>query len=113
MTLRSYGNFAETLTSGLKKDHKFGKFSPEDLKVSKLELWWDPFDQSRKGMNLKFPEELCVMTIKNNAKFEEELTFHLETYMRNLANFYSSIPKSKKNYSLICSLNFQESCQIR
>ena len=53
---------------------KFGKFSPEHLKVSKLGLWWDPFVQSRKGMTLKFTEELCVMTMKNNAKFEEELT---------------------------------------
>ena len=57
------------------KRQKFGKFSPEPLKVSKLEHWWDPFVQSRKGMTLKFTEELCVMTMKNNAKFEEELTF--------------------------------------
>ena len=64
-------------------------------------------------MSLKFTEKLCVMTMKNNAKLEEELTFHLETGMRNLTNFDSSIQKSKKNYSLFCSLNFQESCQIR
>ena len=51
---------------------KFGKFSPEHLKVWKLGLWWDPFVQSRKGMTLKFAEELCVLTMKNNAKFEEE-----------------------------------------
>ena len=57
------------------KIEKFGKFSPEHLKVSKLGLWWDLFVQSRKGMTLKFPEELCVMAMKNNAKFEEELTF--------------------------------------
>ena len=75
MTLRSYANFEERLASGLKKDEKFGRFSPEYLKVSKLELWWDPFVQSRKGMTLKFTEELCVMRMKNNAKFEEELTW--------------------------------------
>ena len=97
MTLRSYGNFEEKLTSGLKKQNeKFGKFSPEHLKVSKLELWWDAFVQSRKGMTLKFTEELCVMTMKNNAKFEEELTFHFKTDMRNLTNFDSSTRKSKK-----------------
>ena len=39
MTLTSYANFEERLTSGLKKRHeKFGKFSPEHLKVSKLGL---------------------------------------------------------------------------
>ena len=32
-------------------------------------------------MTLKFAEELCVMTMKNNAKFEEELTCHLKTDM--------------------------------
>ena len=36
-----------------KRHEKFGKFSPGPLKVSKLELWWDTFVQSRKG-ELKF-----------------------------------------------------------
>ena len=66
---------------------EFGKFSPEHLKVSKLGLWWDPFVQSRKCMSLKFTEELCVMTMKNDAKFEEELTCHFKIDMRNLTNF--------------------------
>ena len=65
-------------------------------KVSKLGLWWDPFVQSRKGMTLKFTEELCVMTMNNNAKFEGKLTFHFKTDMRNLTNFDSSTRKSKK-----------------
>ena len=47
-------------------------------------------------MTLKFTEELCVMTMKNNAKFEEELTFHFKTDMSNLTNFDSSTRKSKK-----------------
>ena len=39
MKLRSYASFEEKLTSSLKKKHeKFGKFSPQHLKVSKLEL---------------------------------------------------------------------------
>ena len=97
MRLRSYANFEERLTGGLKKDEKFGKFSPEHLKVSKLELWWDPFVQSRKDMTLKFTEELCVMTMKNNTKFEEELTFHFKNDTRNLPNFDLTTRKSKKN----------------
>ena len=36
------------------------------------------------------------MTIKNNAKFEEELTFHLKADMTNLTNFNSTTQKSKK-----------------
>ena len=75
---------------------EFGKFSPEHLKVSKLGLWWDPFVQSRKCLSLKFTEELYVMTMKNDAKFEEELTCHFKIDMRNLKNFDSNTQKSKK-----------------
>ena len=49
------------------------------------------------------------MTMKNNAKFEDELNFHFKTNINNLANFDSSTQKSKK----ICSLIVQESCQLR
>ena len=38
-------------------------------------------------MSLKFRDELCVMTMKNDAKFEEELTCHFRVDMRNLMNF--------------------------
>ena len=38
-------------------------------------------------MTLKSTEELCIMTMKNDAKFEEELTGHFKTDMRNLINF--------------------------
>ena len=30
---------------------EYGKFSPEQLKVSKLAYWWDPLIQSRKSMS--------------------------------------------------------------
>ena len=97
MTLKSYANFEEKLTYGLKKRHdKLGKFSPDHLEVSNLGLWWDPFVQSRKDVTLKFTEELCVMTMKKNAKFDKELTSHFKADMRNLTNFDSSTQKSKK-----------------
>ena len=48
-------------------------------------------------MALKFTEELCVMTITNNSKFEEEMTFHFKTDMKNFPNFDSTTRKSKKN----------------
>ena len=47
-------------------------------------------------MNLKFTEDLCVMTMKNDAKFEEELTCQFKIDMRNLTNFDPSTPKSQK-----------------
>ena len=36
------------------------------------------------------------MTMKNNAKFKEELICHFTTDMRNLTNFDLSTQKSKK-----------------
>ena len=47
-------------------------------------------------MTLKFTGELCVMTMKNDAKFEEELTCHLKIDMRNFTNFDLNTRKSKK-----------------
>ena len=47
----------------------------------------DSFFQSRKCMSLKFTEELFVMIMKNDAKFEKKLTCGFENDMRNLTNF--------------------------
>ena len=98
MTLESDAKFEENLICGLKNDNEeFGKFSPEHSKVSKLELWWGPFIQSRKCMSLKFTEELWLMIMKNDAKFEEEWTYHLKIDMRDLTYFDLSTWKSKKS----------------
>ena len=47
-------------------------------------------------MSLKLTEELCVMIMKNDAKFEEELTCHFKIDMMNLRNFEISTQKSQK-----------------
>ena len=47
-------------------------------------------------MSLKSTEELCVMTMKNDAKFEEELTFHFKIGIRNLTKFDPSTRKPQK-----------------
>ena len=47
-------------------------------------------------MSSKFTEESCVMTMKNNAKFQEELTCCFEIDMRNLINFDLSTRKPRK-----------------
>ena len=46
-------------------------------------------------MSLKFTRDLCVMRMKNDAKFEEELACQLKIDMRNLRNFDSSTWKSQ------------------
>ena len=47
-------------------------------------------------MSLKFTGELCVMRMKNDAKFEEELTCLFKIDMRNLTDFRTHIHKSQK-----------------
>ena len=62
------------------------------MKFSKLGLSLDSFIQSRKCMSLNFKGELCVLTIKNDAKFEIELA----CYFRNSTNCDLSTQKSQK-----------------
>ena len=75
---------------------EFDKFFPEHSKVSKVGLWRDPFIKSRKCISLKFTEGLCVMTMKNDAKFEEELTcrFKIEVF----DEFWPERSKVSKNF---------------
>ena len=47
-------------------------------------------------MSLKFTVELFAMTVKNDAKFKEELTCRFKIDMRNLTNFDPSTRKSQK-----------------
>ena len=75
---------------------EFAKFSPEHTKVSKLGLSLGSFIQSKKCMSLKLPGESCVMTMKNDTKFEKGLTCQFEIEMRNLANLDPSTRKSQK-----------------
>ena len=47
-------------------------------------------------MSLKFTGEFCIMKMKNDTKFEEELTCQFKIDIRNLTNFDSSNRKSQK-----------------
>ena len=47
-------------------------------------------------MSLKFTGEFCVMTMKNDTKFEQELTSQFKIDMRHLTNFDPSTRKSQK-----------------
>ena len=59
-----------------KRLDKFGKFSPEHLKVSKLRLWWDPFVQSRKGIRSSVSWQWRIMqNLKRNSLVISKLTW--------------------------------------
>ena len=62
---------------------------------------WDLVDillSSWKCIGLTFTGELCVMTMKNDAKIEEELTCQFKIDMRNLTNFEPSTRKSQISF---------------
>ena len=47
-------------------------------------------------MSLKFTGDFCVITMKNDAKFEEEWTCQFKIDMRILTTFDESTQKSQK-----------------
>ena len=47
-------------------------------------------------MSLKFTKELVILTMKNDAKLEEELTCRFKIGMSNLTNFDPSTQMSQK-----------------
>ena len=97
MTLKSDGKFEEKLTCGLENDiGNMANFHQSNWKSQQLAYWWDPLIQSRESVSLKSTEKLCVMTMKNDAKYEEELTCHFKIDMSNLMNFDSSTWKFQK-----------------
>ena len=55
-----------------------------------------PFTQSKKYMSLKLTGELCAMTMKNNTKFEKELTSQFKIDIMNFKKFDPSTRKSQK-----------------
>ena len=47
-------------------------------------------------MSLKFTGELCIMTMKNDSKFEEELTCQFKINIKHFSKFDPSTKKSQK-----------------
>ena len=47
-------------------------------------------------MSLKFTGEFCIVTMKNDAKFEEELTCQFKSDIEDMTNFNPSTRKSQK-----------------
>ena len=91
MTFKTDAKFVEKLTYGLEHDMKsMVKFQQSTQKCQNWDFGGILFSflmGSKKCMSLKFTEELRDMAMKNDAKFEEELSCRFKTDMRNLMNF--------------------------
>ena len=66
---------------------EFEEFWPEHSKISQSVFYWAAFDQGI-WWTKKNTEELCLMALKIDAKFEGKLTCAFKNDMRNLANFH-------------------------
>ena len=76
MTLKSDAKFEEKLTHGSKNDMR--NLVNINAESGKSILF----------LSQKRTEELCIITLKNDAKFEKELIYDaLKNGMRNLTNF--------------------------
>ena len=61
-------------------------------------------------MSLEFTGELCVMKMKNDPKFQEDLTFQFKTDMRNLTNYDRGTRKFRKSALLMGC--FDQICNV-
>ena len=98
MTLKSDAEFEEKMTCGLENDMR--NLINFYQSTWKSHNWGFDVILSSKVKNVWFTEELCVITMKNDAKFEEELTCRFKINMRKLTNFDPSTLK----ISQICTL---------
>ena len=89
MTLKSHAKLEEKMTCGLENDTRnLANFRQSTRKSQNWDLYWVLLSKVENvHMSLKFTGELCVMTMKNDPKFEKELTCQFKTDMRNLTNF--------------------------
>ena len=117
MTLKVDSKLEKKLAYGLENGiMNLANVLQQHSKVLKLGLWWDPFIQSRKYMRLKFTEELFIKTIKNDAKFDEELTCRFEidtTVWRTLTQTLRCLKNNElKKYRRVMFDGTEDWCKI-
>ena len=103
MTLKGDAKFEEKLTCDLENNMRnMANFHQSTWKSQNYDFD-EFFYPNRKHMTLKSTEALCVMTMKNDAKFEQELTCHFKIDIRNLNEFWFEHLKVSKIFILMCS----------
>ena len=67
---------------------EFNKFWPEHSEISQICTLMGSFWPKYICSSLESTEELCLMALKVDAKFEGKLTWASKSDMKNLANFH-------------------------
>ena len=97
MVLNIDATFEEKLTCAFRSDTRdLANFHQSTFESVKIGTLIGSFYQSTKFMSSKFTGAICVMTMKNDTKFEHELTCQFKIDTRNLTNFDLSTQKSQK-----------------
>ena len=97
MTLKSYGKFEEKLTCDLKNNMRnLANFHQNTWKCQDWYFHEILFSKVGNELAKKFIEQLNVMILKIDGKYEEELTCRFKIDIKNLTNVDSSSGKSKK-----------------
>ena len=92
MTLKSDVKFEEKLTLSSKNDMKnLVNFNATSSKSQNLHFGVLLLSKVYYVWAKKRTEELCFITLKNDAKSEEEPTYALKNDVRNLANFDATL----------------------
>ena len=95
MIMKNDPKFEQECTCQFKIDMRnLTNFDPSTQKSQKFALEWPAFDQSIQCSSLATTEELYLMILKINAKFEGKLTCAFENDMRHLANFHQTTLKN-------------------
>ena len=95
MTLKGDAKFKGTLTCVLKNDlRNLVNFYASSQKSENLHFDRIVLSKANK-VQIKNTEELCFMTTKIDAKFEQKLTIGSKNDMRNLVNFHTTTQNSK------------------
>ena len=97
MTLKCVANFNGKLACGLKNGRGFGLIFMQvwKKKVWKCALWSDPFVQRIQRFRCKSTKELCLMTLKSNAKFEKKIDSWFQKWHEEFGRFYAISGKSE------------------
>ena len=97
MTLKVDAKFGEKLTCSLENDMKnLTNFYQSTRKFRNRDFDGIILFKVENVLILNVTDELCVMTMKNDAKFEEELTYRFKIDMNILTNFDLITQKSEK-----------------
>ena len=106
MRLKSDAKYEEELTRGQKNNQSnLVNFHESSRETANLHFHGPLLSKTYKLLDEKSTEQLCLMTLQSDAKFEENLIFGSKNGMRNLVDFNAGGGKSENVHSDVLLLS--------